>query len=93
MNLARFKLNRNTYADLLAAQNGVCKICHGGQWGDGNKFAIDHDHNCCAGDKSCGGCIRGLLCNACNSALGMMNDDATRLHSAADYLERYRRGE
>lgn len=31
---------------------------------------IDHAHTCCEGRRSCGSCIRGMLCNGCNMALG-----------------------
>lgn len=57
---------------ILAEQDNRCAVClrdlsHG-------KFRIDHDHACCPGQKGCGGCIRGVLCVACNVALGNLGD-------------------
>ena len=49
---------------------------------------IDHNHACCPGKKSCGKCIRGLLCVRCNRVVGAMEDDASLLRRAAEYLER-----
>jgi hypothetical protein len=73
----------------LTVQRGRCAICRtdtpGTRWGT---FTVDHDHACCSGDRSCGKCLRGLLCGNCNTLLGMAGDDASRLLAAASYLAR-----
>lgn len=86
--VGRFGLNRVTYEALLNSQGGGCAIC-GGQPTDGRNFHVDHDHSCCPGQgRSCGRCIRGLLCNGCNVGIGMMGDNPERLIAAAQYLSR-----
>jgi Recombination endonuclease VII len=71
----------------LAEQGGVCAICGATEpGGRGANFHIDHDHSCCPGYRSCGKCVRGLLCNACNNGLGRFKDDPDRLIAAAAYL-------
>ena len=73
---------------LLAKQGGVCAICGrnggGGRWG---QLHVDHDHACCPGGRSCGKCVRGLLCHSCNTALGHLADSPALLRKAADYVE------
>lgn len=52
----------DTYLGLLAGGCGVC--------GRRDKIRIDHDHSCCPGGRSCGKCIRGLLCDFHNMLAG-----------------------
>lgn len=69
---------------LLLVQENTCPVCL-------IEFVetphVDHDHSCCSGKKSCGKCVRGLLCNNCNNGLGRFEDDVNRLYRAADYLD------
>ena len=71
-----YGLTDTAYKQLLFEQNGFCKIC-------GRKFGmaphVDHDHST--------GRIRGLLCNKCNTAIGMFNEDIACLKAAIVYLE------
>lgn len=53
-----------------------------------SRLSIDHDHNCCARQVSCGKCIRGYLCHRCNVAIGFMGDDINKAKAALAYLER-----
>jgi predicted dehydrogenase len=69
---------------MLAAQGGICVICKGdkphvsrkGPW----RWCVDHDHAT--------GHVRGILCHACNSALGLFGEDPQRLSAAIVYLTR-----
>lgn len=73
-----YGLTLATYNALIAAQDGKCAICHEVP---NVQLSVDHIHS--------SGKIRGLLCQACNVAIGNMKDNPLRLRSAADYLERY----
>jgi hypothetical protein len=85
------------YDAMLMAQGGGCDICGATEslvttiptLGPRNGLHIDHDHACCPGPRSCGKCIRGILCSKCNRALGCIDDNAERAHKLADYLDRF----
>lgn len=66
------------YEVMHAEQHGVCKVC-GRPNISGRKLDIDHDHAT--------GKIRGLLCIACNTAIGQAQDNPSRLRALAIYLE------
>jgi hypothetical protein len=83
----KYGLDVSSYAAMLEAQGGVCAVCGGDQPGYGRqRFHVDHDHSCCAGSKSCGKCIRGLLCGGCNVGLAQFRDNPETLERAAAYL-------
>ncbi|MEV4846129.1 endonuclease domain-containing protein [Micromonospora matsumotoense] len=54
-----------------------------------SRLVVDHDHDCCPGEYSCGRCVRGLLCNRCNTAAGMLCDQSQVAQALAAYLDRW----
>ena len=82
--LARYGVTAEWYADTVALG---CAIC--GETNPGSRdFHIDHDHSCCPDSaESCGACVRGILCRACNHLLGNARDRIETLKSAIQYLE------
>lgn len=90
---SRFKrlgMTEAGYLAMLAAQGYACAMCQR-VFGDGERAFADHDHACCPVEdadrsaKTCGRCIRGLLCFRCNTALGYIELYRDR---ADDYLAR-----
>ena len=74
------------YNNFLALQRFCCAICHRHISEFSKAFAVDHDHACCPGKRSCGQCIRGLLCTHCNLAIGLLHACLERCLNAAHYL-------
>jgi hypothetical protein len=70
---------------MLADQNGKCACgfvfdAYGSQ---GVGYEIDHDHGHCPGERSCGECVRALVCRSCNQR-DRNNPDRTG-HSGSKY--------
>lgn len=82
-----YKVSQERFEQMLSDQGGVCAICKTNDPQGYGRWCIDHDHACCPGVKSCGQCIRGLLCNGCNHGLGNFRDSPKSLRAAANYLE------
>lgn len=62
-------------AELLFQNKKRCAICK-----RTNKLHVDHCHS--------SGNLRGVLCQKCNMALGLLNDDVELLAKAIDYLNK-----
>lgn len=84
--LSTYGLNARQFWELLAAQGGRCATCPT-EHTEADPLCVDHDHACCPGrKKSCGRCVRGLLCRRCNTALGMVDDSRDTLMKLLQYL-------
>ena len=87
--LQRYNLTPERFLEIAMGQDFVCAICRRLQscvdrkW---KELAVDHDHTCCPGN-SCGKCVRGLLCDACNLALGTFSTQEL-LVAAIEYLRK-----
>lgn len=69
------------YEAMVEAQEGCCALCGTDKpWARSDKWAVDHDHET--------GKVRGLLCHACNKALGLFKDNPVVMRRAAEYVER-----
>ena len=79
----RYPIARWEYEQMLQDQGGVCKICSRpetrlNRWGDLARLAVDHDH---VTNK-----VRGLLCHSCNTALGLLQENADLVQRAYLYM-------
>lgn len=61
---------------MVSAQGGRCSLCNRIPE---SQLCVDHSHST--------GVIRGLLCYACNTALGKLQDNPALLRLAAMYVE------
>lgn len=83
--LQKYGLNSRTYENLFQSQNGKCAVCEDSL--DGRKICIDHDHKCCPRFKSCGKCVRGILCYNCNTAEGLLKSNPDIVRKLLKYIE------
>lgn len=79
-----YGVDATRYQEMLREQKGVCAICSQPEKitdnasGKSKDLAVDHDHVT--------GAVRALLCSACNTAIGLFNDDDGLLAKAQTYV-------
>ena len=73
---SRYGLTLEAYDDLLKKQNHVCAAC-GKPWSGSNLY-VDHDHR--------SGVVRGLLCPADNTLVGLIERSPDAVARAQKYL-------
>lgn len=79
-----YGLSIERYNEMLTEQGCKCKICskpHDPSLKRGRLY-VDHCH------KS--GEVRGLICGACNSAIGLFNDDVDLIARAIAYVKKHK---
>lgn len=80
---SRYGLDYEWFTRTLKDQDTSCKICGVGLVLDANssnRACVDHNHST--------GKVRGILCNHCNRAIGLLKDDVEILKNALSYLEK-----
>lgn len=76
-----FNISYHEYDKLYLEQSGLCAICNLPETSSKCTYlAVDHCHKT--------GKIRGLLCNGCNRALGMLGDTLAGVEKAVEYLRK-----
>ena len=85
--LRNYNLSVSEFDQMVADQCGCCAICkrvmeiNTTKGINNTQLCIDHNHET--------GMVRGLLCGACNFALGFFRDDTVNLSNAIAYLHKY----
>lgn len=72
-----YGITRDQFAEMSAAQDDLCAICKRPPQGK-TRLSVDHEHKTRK--------IRGLLCDPCNTGLGMFQDNPDLLAAAITYL-------
>jgi len=81
-----YGITLESYQIMLLAQNNVCAICERPEetiWrGQQTMLAVDHDHNT--------GAVRGLLCQKCNRALGLLEENRRSIDRLGAYIDKHK---
>ena len=75
--MKKYGLTLDEYHAMYERQDFACAICGT----DDSGLVVDHDHE--------SGKVRGLLCNRCNTGLGMFGESQHIFAKACDYVVRH----
>lgn len=75
----RYKFDVEHYNEMFDEQNGKCPICNRHQNELEKPLRIDHNHSTSV--------VRGLLCDNCNTAIGLLHEDKETFIKAVKYLK------
>jgi len=73
-----YGLTLEDYELMFNNQNGACAICKRHQSHFVKALAVDHDHET--------GKVRALLCEFCNTAIGLLQDNPDIILEASNYV-------
>tara|TARA_R110002167_G_scaffold75032_1_gene209815 strand:+ start:452 stop:862 length:411 start_codon:yes stop_codon:yes gene_type:complete len=73
----RYNLTLDQYNKMLSDQNNSCKVCNIKM----TKPNVDHCHTTFK--------VRGLLCNGCNTSLGLLKEDTKIMQKLIEYIKEH----
>jgi len=81
--LKKYGITEQEFRDLLEKQDYKCAICNITDVESGKCLCVDHCHST--------GKVRELLCNHCNSAVGMIKESAENATKLVEYLIKHKK--
>jgi len=79
----KYGIGLDDYNKMFEMQKGCCAICGIHQSQTFKALSVDHDHKT--------GKIRELLCNSCNTSIGLLKENVSIFESAIEYLNKYKK--
>jgi hypothetical protein len=76
----KYRIDPNDFEEMRSNQNYSCMVCRKPEGKFPDTLNVDHDHKT--------GRVRGLLCSACNRALGNVKDNVEVILNLVKYLQR-----
>jgi len=75
----KYNITLEDYNIMLNNQKGLCRVCGIDRMNLRKNLSVDHCHKT--------GKVRGLLCERCNTALGLLKEDIKIMRNLINYME------